>query len=291
MKRLCTFAYPALLFSLLKGAGCVPVPQSGLTMADSLPGPAVQAPREQFDPRVLEEDLLLIQPVFAPAPAPEPSPTPAREAAPEPAPVPAETRPGRSTYRVQLMALSNPQVAHQRREALEQILGVPVQVVQRGSLFMVQAGDYPTSQEAEALKKRAATLSRDYADAYVVGPLAQEPSPPLPSVSVEEGTMVQEPALEPQEPALEPPVLVPAFGWRVLLDQFLAHEEAERLKRQATTRLGRSDIDVTFKAPWYKVEVGHYRTEAEAQEAVEQIGRLYQNSIKVRSQILVPQED
>ena len=51
------------------------------------------------------------------------------------------------------------------------------------------------------------------------------------------------------------------------------------------------DIDVTFKAPWYKVEVGHYRTEAQAQTVAEKIERYYPNALKVRSQILVPRED
>jgi len=84
---------------------------------------------------------------------------------------------------------------------------------------------------------------------------------------------------------------VPAFGWRVLIDQFLSHDEARRLKSKAEKRLRRQDVDVTFKAPWYKVEVGHYRTEAQAQAETEKIGRTYPNALKVRSQILVPRED
>ena len=86
-------------------------------------------------------------------------------------------------------------------------------------------------------------------------------------------------------------MLVQTFGWRVLLDQFLSHEEADRLKRKAITRLNRRDIDVTFKAPWYKVEVGHYRLESEAQKAAERIKPRYPNALKVRSQVLIPKEN
>jgi hypothetical protein len=43
---------------------------------------------------------------------------------------------------------------------------------------------------------------------------------------------------------------------------------------------------VIFKAPWYKVEVGHYTTENAVQIATEKIQRLYPNAIKVRSQII-----
>ena len=85
--------------------------------------------------------------------------------------------------------------------------------------------------------------------------------------------------------------MVRTFGWRVLIDQFLSHDEANRLKGRAIKRLRRPDIDVTFKAPWYKVEVGHYRTAPQAQAATEKIEAYYPNALKVRSQILVPRED
>ena len=86
-------------------------------------------------------------------------------------------------------------------------------------------------------------------------------------------------------------VLVPAFGWRVLIDQYLVHSKAEDLKKEAMRRLQRTDIDVVFKAPWYKVEMGHFRTETEAREWVETIkNKGYSNALKVRAQILVPQE-
>jgi hypothetical protein len=85
--------------------------------------------------------------------------------------------------------------------------------------------------------------------------------------------------------------LVRTFGWRVLIDQFLSHDKANQLKQRAIKRLRRQDIDVTFKAPWYKVEVGHYRTDSEAQAATEPIEAHYPNALKVRSQILVPRED
>ena len=71
--------------------------------------------------------------------------------------------------------------------------------------------------------------------------------------------------------ALTDSVLVPAFGWRVQIGQFKTHEEAARLKEKARRNLNRSDIDVIFKAPWYRVQVGNYRHEADAREWAEKL--------------------
>ena len=247
--------------------------------------------KEEFDPNFLQEDLLLIQPVFPrpalveqsipverPARAEQDRRSPVEDAAspplaPEPAPV---TGP---VYRVQIMALSNEQVARQRGAELEAMLGVPVYVERQRHLFLVRAGDYQAREDAEILKKRLSTLHSDYRDAYVV------------SLELAFETWDRTPATVEQEPEVAPPVLVPAFGWRVLLDQFLTHTEANQLKGQAMRRLNRRDIDVIFKAPWYKVEVGNFRTEAEAQVWVEKIkNKRYRNALKIRAQILVPQE-
>ncbi len=78
-------------------------------------------------------------------------------------------------------------------------------------------------------------------------------------------------------------------GWRVLIGQFLSQDEAERLKGRAKKRLRRQDIDVYFRAPWYKVEVGHYRTDPQAQAATEKIELYYPNALKVRSYIELSQ--
>ena len=62
-------------------------------------------------------------------------------------------------------------------------------------------------------------------------------------------------------------------------------------RKRQKKRLKREDINVTLKGPYYKIEVGNYRTEAQAQAAAERIGRYYPNALKVRSQILVSQEE
>jgi len=249
--------------------------------------------REEFDPQSLREDLLLIQPVFpppestawktAPAPAADGEPAPVFLAATDSAAAGNLERVTRTVYRVQLMALSNGEVALERRAALAQELGVPVYVDQARRLFLVRAGNCPTAEEAERLKDQVVALSPEYADAYVV----------VTAIDAEAALTVDRPEETDIGPTGEQPspVLVPAFGWRILIDQFLSHEQAERLKRDAMVRLNRRDIDVTFKAPWNKVEMGNFRTEVEAQEALERIESRYPNALKVRSQILVPEEE
>ena len=242
--------------------------------------------REEFDPRPVQKDLLLIQPVFPRpnlnAPAPVPAAAPAADTLVAGSGPPPLTR---RAYQVQLMALSREDVAQQHRAELEASLGVPVHVEPEGRLFVVRAGDYPTREEAEALKERLVDRRADYADAYVVA-LEQRVDESGEAEIPVETTPVQAP--DPPTPAV---VLVPAFGWRVLIDQDLVHARAEDLKQEAMRRLQRTDIDVTFKAPWYKVEMGNFRTETEAQEWVETIkNRGYRNALKVRAQILVPQE-
>ncbi|MBQ41507.1 MAG: hypothetical protein CME15_03525, partial [Gemmatimonadetes bacterium] len=81
-------------------------------------------------------------------------------------------------------------------------------------------------------------------------------------------------------------------GWRVLIDQFLSLAEAERMKLKTMRRLDRADIFIDFQEPYYKVEVGNYRSNAEAQEAFEQIKRRnYKKALKVRAVVLVPKEE
>jgi len=173
-------------------------------------------------------------------------------------------------------------VARTRQAELEQTLGTTVHLITRGEHFLLQAGQYETRQEAQTLKSRVSALGPDYADAYVISATIETP------LSNPTATAVETPGPAEAEKTTE---MVRTFGWRVLIDQFLSHDEANRLKGRAIKRLRRQDIDVTFKAPWYKVEVGHYRTDPQAQAATEKIEAYYPNSLKVRSQILVPRED
>ena len=131
----------------------------------------------------------------------------------------------------------------------------------------------PPAPRPPRSRGRSTALGSDYADAYVV----EVPVSAVPDAA-------------PAEPAFEP---VSAIGWKVLIDQFLSHshDKASRLAEEAKKRLKREDISVTLKGPYYKIEVGNYRTEAEAQAAAERIGKYYPNAIKVRSQIHVSEED
>jgi hypothetical protein len=63
------------------------------------------------------------------------------------------------------------------------------------------------------------------------------------------------------------------------------------VRQEARERLGRADVDLSFQPPWYRVEVGYCRTEAEAQTLVEDLQACgYRNALKVRAQVLVPQD-
>ena len=292
MSNLCPKRKIFFLATALYAWGCAGGPPATPLSTTRVEAQA-QVVRETFDPRTLEEDLLLISPTFVRttlhAKAQEMPVIPFETSEPEPqtstevvtsAPTRPIASPTTKSYRVQLLALSNETVALERQSELELALKVSVYIEPRRQLFMVQAGDFATPTEAEALKKRAIQLGPDYDDAYIA--------------SVEQITPAEtaESDQTPTPIATDEPIeLVKAFGWRVLLDQFLSHEEADRLKRKAMARLNRRDIDVTFKAPWYKVEVGHFEAESEAQSSAEKIKSRYPNALKVRSQILIPKRD
>ena len=248
-----------LLLILLGTVHCASAPR---WRSDS--GDAAPVSREEFDPRTLGEDSLLVKPVQR-----ESRQTPAESVVP----VQDRTSVARySVYRLQLVALSNEAMARKLRAELERALGVRVYLVARNEHSVLQAGQYATRAEAAALKEQVAALGSDYADAYVV----EVPASTVPGFESAEAV----------------PKQVSTFGWKVLIDQFLSHDDAIRLAEEAKKRLKREDIHVTFKAPpYYKIEVGNYRTEAEAQAAAERIGKYYPNALKVRSQILIPQED
>ena len=237
-----------------------------------------QTLREAFDPRSIKEDLLLIKPNFA---------RPQLQFAQSQPDVPLTPQPIESSvdidsteqtaleqaathnttfYRVQLLALSNGDLAQQLRDELAVSLNIPMYVQERNQLYVLQGGDYTTHNEARYLLNRVKGLSVDYGDAYII-------SVERPNENAEE--IVQAPLFASSEdvPKNDIPVQigerVRTFGWRVLLDQFLSHEEAERLRDRAIAQLNRRDVDVTFKAPWYKVEVGHFSEENKAQSAAE----------------------
>lgn len=283
---------PLLLLVLLGAVSCAGPSNTPNLLAG--PVDAAQSVRETFDVRSLGEDLLLIQPVFQRASLHEPivefTSEPTVEFTSEPtvnptseidADLPVEYGPV-NVFRLQLVTLSNGAVARRRQAELEQMLGTTVHLITRGEHFLLQAGQYETRQEAQKLKSRVAALGPDYADAYVISATIETP------LSNPSATAVETPRPAEAEKTTE---MVRTFGWRVLIDQFLSHDEANRLKGRAIKRLRRPDIDVTFKAPWYKVEVGHYRTDPQAQAATEKIEAYYPNALKVRSQILVPRED
>ena len=302
--------YIALLVLLALWTGCASSPHTSSPTSNPQPRAPVTL-KEEFDPRSIQEDLLLIQPAFprptsadatnevaataAPAPVEEArlpelelEPEPDLELEPELASV-AETHfETATTYRIQVMALSDADLARKRGDELEKILGVPVFVEPQDQLFVVRVGNFRERQEAAAIREKLALLQVEYQDAYVVA-LEETHETSLPVPHSAEAPAAAPPATI--APEIPPPVLVPAFGWRVLLDQFLNHSDAEKLKRKAMRNLKRQDIDVIFKAPWYKVELGNFRTEAKAQEWVEKIkAKKYNNALKVRAQIFVPQE-
>ena len=275
---------PLLLLVLLGAVSCAGPSNTPNLLAG--PVDAAQSVRETFDVRSLGEDLLLIQPVFQRASlhkpivelTSEPTVNPTSEID---ADLPVEYGPV-NVFRLQLVTLSNGAVARRRQAELEQMLGTTVHLITRDEHFLLQAGQYETRQEAQKLKSRIAALGPDYADAYVISATIET------QLSNPSATAVETPRPAEAEKTTE---MVRTFGWRVLIDQFLSHDEANRLKGRAIKRLRRPDIDVTFKEPWYKVEVGHYRTDPQAQAATEKIEAYYPNALKVRSQILVPRED
>ena len=247
-----------LLLALLGTAHCASAPR---WRSDS--GDATPVSREEFDPRTLGEDPLLIEPVQREGRDQAQTPAEPTVSVQERVPVASA-----SVYRLQLLALSDEARARKRRAELERELGVRVYLVARNEYSVIQAGQYATRAEATALKEQVAALGPDYADAYVVE---------IPA------------STESAESAAEQ---VSTFGWRVLIAQFLNHDEASHLAEEAKKRLKREDINVTFKAPpWHKIEVGNYRTEAQAQAAVEQIAQYYPNALKIRSQIIDSQKD
>ena len=250
---------------------------------------------EEFDPRLVREDLLLIAPRLAPpsrrtgAPAGDPS-----EPGSRPGESPVRERPGsgspagkgQGAYRVQVVVLSSETAARQLAESLQQKLGVEIIISPHKGLHAVMAGRLASPEEAQSLRRRIIEMRSDFADAFVL----QDPA------SV---------ALKPPAAASPPPIRggqqdlpgnaggVRSPGWRVLIDQFLTLADAEEFRRKAVERLDRNDVEINFQQPWYKVEVGQFRA-AEAAAATDLVAlvkrRGFPRALKVRGEVTVPEE-
>tara|TARA_B100000902_G_scaffold379688_1_gene414254 strand:- start:3074 stop:3955 length:882 start_codon:yes stop_codon:yes gene_type:complete len=181
-------------------------------------------------------------------------------------------------YRVQLLALSNGKNSRERYQKLTEQLNEPVYIQKRGDLFLISAGDFSKQESAAGFRDYVIELSEEYSDAFVISvekPVTNIVKNPAVSESKNDSNFKE----------------FSTFGWRVLLDQFLVPKQANSLREKAVSLLRRQDVDVIFKAPWYKVEVGHYTNENSVQVAAEEIQRIYPNAIKVRSQIFLPKND
>ena len=260
----------ALLLALALWPGCATTPR---VETSELKSPQA----ERFDPRSLGEDQVLIQPEFD------------RPAAAQ------EKKPGSSpgviqVHRVQIMSLSFEEKARQIAEALEKTIEAPVFVESERGLFMVRAGAFQTAAQAEVLLQRLRNMGSRFADSFIV--VREQSIGPDEAGSNPRDLISETPAAtgSVDESAASDSLLVPAFGWRVQIGQFKTHEEAARLKEKARRHLKRSDIDVIFKAPWYRVQVGHYRYEEEAREWAERLGARGYHTLRVRGQVFLPLE-
>lgn len=266
----------ALILALALWPGCATTPRAETSELKS-----PQA--ERFDPRSLGEDQVLIQPEFdRPAVAELEKAGASVSSGPNPGAI--------QVYRVQIMSLSFEAKARQIAEELERTIGVPVLVEPERGLFMVRAGAFRSDAEAAILLQRLREMGPRYADSFVV--VREQSIDPDKTGSSPLDLTSETPAAAGtvDGSAVSDSVLVPAFGWRVQIGQFKTHEEAARLKEKARRHLKRSDIDVIFKAPWYRVQVGHYRYEAEAREWAERLGARGYRTLRVRGQVFLPLE-
>ena len=260
-----------LLCGFCIGLGCASNKPSPRPLPANLSVPTHQpVVRESFDPASLQEDLLLIQPGFPP-PKSQPPPHTTKDTA-----VLTGILPEQPVYSVQVMALSSAQKAQQRADVLAQMLKVPVDIAAERGLFIIRAGSASTLEAATALKEQIKAHFPAYANAFIFdGEQRLQPGQDLALVDT----------------IATKAIFIQRSGWRILLDQFLSYEEAATLKKTATQRLKRTDIDISFEAPWYKVQIGHFLTIRDAQELFELVRRRrFTNALKVRGEIQVPQE-
>ena len=253
---------------------------------------------EEFDPRSVREDLILIEPSFPP-----PSPrtvSPAAESSVR------ESRPdqsvgwkhveggsavpeGQGAYRVQIVALSSESAARQLAESLGRQLRVEVTVIAQNGLHAVRAGRFTGPEAARVLRTRITEMRSDFADAFVVRDPAPGPGESPTATS-------SPPGIEPEQdlPVAADAGRVRASGWRVLIFESLDLADAEAYRRKAAERLGRDDVEINFHEPLFKVEIGQFTAgeEAAAQELVALVKRRgFPSALKVRREVTVPKED
>lgn len=283
-----------LLWALVSGSSCAgPAKQ----VVEPAPQETDVAPPlvEEFDPRSVRKDLLLIEPAFPPpsrrtaTPAVE-SPvqdgSPASVGKPSGSGIAAPEM--QRAYRVQVVALSSETGARELAESLQRQLEVEVTITPHNGLHAVRAGRFDGPDSAEALRRRIAEKRSDFADAFVVREDSHEDETSTPTGPPH--------GMEPERDLPEPQDRggARAPGWRVLIAQFLELTEAEEFRRKAVERLDREDVEINFQEPWYKVEVGQFRIEEEAsaQELVVLVKRRgFPHALKVRGEVTVPGED
>lgn len=308
MNRLRSRVLPPLLLGL--AVACASQSTSSRRPAPRPPPEAQPTElREQFDPRQHRTDELLIEPTFAPPPPTSSADTrnvgpadadleltvpnaaheelwpPVPDAGPH-ADLPSPEGELAIVYRVQVMALSDETTALAVADRLQRDLSAPVQVVEDAGLFAVRAGDSSSPEVAAALKDQIASLAPQYAEAFVM----------TEGVPAEASTAVAEPAsdvVSSDDESVEEPWLVRTTGWRVLLREFQRLDAATAYKQRVMRRLQRSDgdLDVVFEPPWYKVLMGHFRTEGQAQAAAEQLREMgYRSAVKKRGEVYLPED-
>ncbi len=262
------------------GRGWTALLLGGSTIAALAHPAAVQAVQDDFDPARFREDLLLIQPRFAP---PELLPgRPAGEAASAAAPDPV----AKAAFRVQVISLSREEGARRIAAALNRRLGVDVDVVPHEGLHSVRAGRFAERAGADRLRGVIAALSRDFAQAFVVADSVAAPPDEGPPAADPE--RIEAPAA-PEEPQ---PEMVRLQGWRVLIDQHTRLQDARDLRDRVMARLKRQDVDIRFEEPWYKILVGNFRTSSEAQQFADRCRRLgYLSATRTQGEILIPREE
>ncbi len=269
-------------------------------------------PREQFDPTPYREDLLLIQPKFAPPPVePASNDSPTALADHE---RPLESSHDRDAtlvgtpriiYRVQVIALRDGNSASRLAGQLRERVHDGVEIVLKNSLHMVRAGRFDNSDAAHRLKGKIKALGGDFSEAYVVtefelagirtpeaSPSAPRTTPFKPDLPFEDSPVADSPFIDDEapEPDLPEPELVRMSGWRVLIKQSRDYQEAQRALNLARSKLGRNDIDIKLEGPLNKVLVGNYRSENEAKRAAESIKRWYPNAFNVRAMVYLPSD-
>ena len=307
-------------------AGCsirvVPTADPGTHYARRVGTTAIEV--ESFDPVPYSEDLLLIEPRISPPPVEVEAETVAGyddDMAAEERPVESlddqadagDIGAARVIYRVQVMALKDSASAFEVAARVRQSVSASVDVTRKLELYKVRAGRFAERDAAIRLKGDIAALGGRFAEVYVVPEIVTDYTvggddriadasapptetipdrpPPTAAADSEALPLIDDEPIAPAPPDadLPEPERVRMPGWRVLILQFLDLGEAERTRKIARARLSRSDIDVIFESPYYKVLVGHYRTADEAKQAIEPIKRKgYRNALRVRQTVYLP---